>query len=227
MADEKIVKTDNQPERARSPLRTERMPSPAKKKRPGLGKRIAKYFRDLRGEFKKIIWPTFPRCCATRRVLAMCAIMGLVICVIDFGLGAWWISWCRWANPSAACWQGGVEDGRGSEMVCGAIPIPAMRTRSPRTWKNCGKPEAPRLIHEIASPPRPLPRSRTTKTRGGTQNFPRLRAGENGDDRRFLVCGAQHPRLHRLCGPQWEAHPSDGGRGRRPGRRKARDRGQL
>ena len=28
----------------------------AKKKGPGLGKRIAKYFRDVKGEFKKIIW---------------------------------------------------------------------------------------------------------------------------------------------------------------------------
>ena len=32
----------------------------AKKKGPGLGKRIAKYFRDVKGAFKKIIWPTLP-----------------------------------------------------------------------------------------------------------------------------------------------------------------------
>ena len=42
----------------------------------------------------------------------------------------------------------------------------------------------PRIgFRKSLSPPRPLPRSRTEKTRGGTQNFPRLRAGENGDDR--------------------------------------------
>ena len=61
----------------------------AKKKGPGLGKRIAKYFRDVKGEFKKIIWPTLPTVVRNTGVtLAMCAVLGLVICVIDFGLGA-------------------------------------------------------------------------------------------------------------------------------------------
>ena len=58
-------------------------------KGPGLGKRIAKYFRDVKGEFKKIIWPTLPTVVRNTGVtLAMCAVLGLVICVIDFGLGA-------------------------------------------------------------------------------------------------------------------------------------------
>lgn len=61
----------------------------AKKKGPGFGKRIVKYFRDVKGEFKKIIWPTLPTVVRNTGVtLAMCAILGLVICVIDFGLGA-------------------------------------------------------------------------------------------------------------------------------------------
>ncbi len=60
-----------------------------KKKGPGLGKRIAKYFRDLKGEFKKIIWPTFPTVVRNTGVtLVMCAIIGVVTCLIDFGLGA-------------------------------------------------------------------------------------------------------------------------------------------
>ena len=89
MADEKIVKTDNQPEeKVQTSAKDGKDAKPAKKKGRGLGKRIAKYFRDLRGEFKKIIWPTFPTVLRNTGVtLAMCAIMGLVICVIDFGLG--------------------------------------------------------------------------------------------------------------------------------------------
>ena len=89
MADEKIVKTDNQPEaKVQKSAKDGKDAKPAKKKGRGLGKRIAKYFRDLRGEFKKIIWPTFPTVLRNTGVtLAMCAIMGLVICVIDFGLG--------------------------------------------------------------------------------------------------------------------------------------------
>ena len=89
MADEKIVKTDNQPEeKVQKSAKDGKDAKPAKKKGRGLGKRIAKYFRDLRGEFKKIIWPTFPTVLRNTGVtLAMCAIMGLVICFIDFGLG--------------------------------------------------------------------------------------------------------------------------------------------
>ena len=44
----------------------------AKKKGPGLGKRIAKYFRDVKGEFKKIIWPTLPTRSEERRVGKEC-----------------------------------------------------------------------------------------------------------------------------------------------------------
>ena len=89
MADEKIVKTDNQPEeKVQKSAKDGKDAKPAKKKGRGLGKRIAKYFRDLRGEFKKIIWPTFPTVLRNTGVtLAMCAIMGLVICVMGLGLG--------------------------------------------------------------------------------------------------------------------------------------------
>ncbi len=47
-----------------------------------------KFFRDLKGEFRKITWPTVA---ATTRntgvTLAMCALMGAFICLIDLGLG--------------------------------------------------------------------------------------------------------------------------------------------
>lgn len=50
---------------------------------------IAKYFRDTKGEFKKITWPTFSAVVRNTGVtLAVCAVLGLVICLIDFGLGA-------------------------------------------------------------------------------------------------------------------------------------------
>lgn len=48
-----------------------------------------KFMRDLKGEFHKITWPTVA---ATTRntvaTLAMCAMMGVIICLIDLGLGA-------------------------------------------------------------------------------------------------------------------------------------------
>ena len=48
---------------------------------------MAKYFRDVKGEFKKIIWPTLPAVVRNTGVtLAVCIILGAVICLIDFGL---------------------------------------------------------------------------------------------------------------------------------------------
>ncbi len=48
-----------------------------------------KFLRDLKGEFKKITWPTFPAVVRNTGVtLVLCIILGLIICVIDFGLGA-------------------------------------------------------------------------------------------------------------------------------------------
>ena len=84
MADEKDLSKDTEEVTQESET-----VAPEKGAKTGLGKRIAKYFRDVKGEFKKIIWPTLPTVVRNTGVtLAMCAVLGLVICVIDFGLGA-------------------------------------------------------------------------------------------------------------------------------------------
>ena len=47
-----------------------------------------KFFRDLKGEFRKITWPTKKATARNTAVtLAMCVIMGVIICLIDLGLG--------------------------------------------------------------------------------------------------------------------------------------------
>lgn len=61
----------------------------AKKKGPGLGTRINKYFRDSKGEFKKIIWPTKEELTRdTLSTLAMCAVIGIFVGLFDLGLSA-------------------------------------------------------------------------------------------------------------------------------------------
>lgn len=61
----------------------------AKKKKKEKSGRVLKYLRDFKGEFKKIVWPTLPTVLRNTGVtLAMCAILGLIICLIDFGLSA-------------------------------------------------------------------------------------------------------------------------------------------
>ena len=56
----------------------------AKKKGPGLGKRIAKYFRDVKGEFKKIVWPTKKQVVNnTIVVIVTCVIAGIFVWGLD------------------------------------------------------------------------------------------------------------------------------------------------
>ena len=66
---------------ASSTVKTKKKGSPA-------GSKFKKYLRDLRGEFKKIIWPT-PKTVARNTVitLVMCAIVGAFVSAIDFVLG--------------------------------------------------------------------------------------------------------------------------------------------
>ena len=50
--------------------------------------KVSKYLRDTRGEFKKVVWPNFSTVLRnTGVVLAMCAVVALVICLADYGLG--------------------------------------------------------------------------------------------------------------------------------------------
>lgn len=50
--------------------------------------KVTKFFRDTKGEFKKIVWPTFPSVVKNTGVtLAMCALTAVIIIVVDLGLG--------------------------------------------------------------------------------------------------------------------------------------------
>ena len=54
---------------------------------PRAGKAIAKYFKDLRGEKKKIIWPNGKMVLKSTLVVIVCVlIVGVVIWLADFGL---------------------------------------------------------------------------------------------------------------------------------------------
>ena len=78
MADEKTVKkADDKPAKSE------------KAKKPSVFKRIGKYFRDTKSEFKKIVWPTFPSVVRNTLVtLVLCAILGVLIGLVDAGLSA-------------------------------------------------------------------------------------------------------------------------------------------
>ncbi|MBQ9965107.1 MAG: preprotein translocase subunit SecE [Clostridia bacterium] len=51
-------------------------------------KRLVRFFRDYKSEVKKIVWPSFKEVLRnTVIVLIMCAIIGVIIWLVDFGLG--------------------------------------------------------------------------------------------------------------------------------------------
>ena len=51
---------------------------------PIIPAKVKKYLRDTKGEFKKIVWPSFSTVVRnTGVVLAMCAVTALVIIVVD------------------------------------------------------------------------------------------------------------------------------------------------
>ncbi len=55
---------------------------------PVIPAKVSKFFRDTKGEFKKIVWPTFPSVVKNTGVtLAMCALTAVIIVVVDMGLG--------------------------------------------------------------------------------------------------------------------------------------------
>ena len=58
-------------------------------KRLPLIKRIMKFFKDYRGEIKKIVWPG-PRAVVKNTIIVfiMCALVGAFIWLIDWGLGS-------------------------------------------------------------------------------------------------------------------------------------------
>lgn len=84
------VAEDNKPAEKKAEAKVDKHADKnAKSKGPGLGTRFVKFFRDTRGEFKKIVWPTLKTVTRNTGVtLAMCAVLGVLICLFDFGLSS-------------------------------------------------------------------------------------------------------------------------------------------
>ena len=68
----------------------ENKPAKAKKdKKPGIGKRIGKYFRELKSELKKVAWPTKADTMKRTGTVIVCAILvGIIVWIFDGLAGA-------------------------------------------------------------------------------------------------------------------------------------------
>ncbi len=83
MADEKKTSVAPVAEEAKS--KKDKTAAKPKAKKGGLIQKI----REVKSEFKKIIWPTLPAVVRNTLVtLAMCVLVGIVVFVIDFALAA-------------------------------------------------------------------------------------------------------------------------------------------
>ena len=99
--DEKLEKTakSEKPEKAEKSSKKEKPAKKDKKDKVGFFTKIAKFFRDYRSEFKKLVWPT------RQQLLKNCAVVftSIIVCggalaLLDFGLskgvqGLWNLVW--------------------------------------------------------------------------------------------------------------------------------------
>lgn len=57
----------------------------AKEKKPGVFSKIKRYFKDLRGEFKKIVWPSKKQIINNTIVVIACmAVTAVIIWLLDW-----------------------------------------------------------------------------------------------------------------------------------------------
>ena len=55
-----------------------------KEKKPGVGKRIARFFRELRSELKKVSWPTRADSLKKTGIVIVCVIVvGIIVWIFD------------------------------------------------------------------------------------------------------------------------------------------------
>ena len=89
MADEnkKVTAKENTSETAKSEKKEKKDKKPSKFSPKSIGKSIARFFKDLRGETKKIVWPSRQMVIkSTGVVLAAILVIGAGIWIIDFAL---------------------------------------------------------------------------------------------------------------------------------------------
>ena len=55
-----------------------------KDKKPGVGKRIGRFFRELKAELKKVAWPSRAETLRNTGIVIVCVIVvGVIVCIFD------------------------------------------------------------------------------------------------------------------------------------------------
>ena len=88
---EKIEKTGSDSPASSKPAKAEKKSK--KDDKPGFFQRIARWFREMKSELKKVVWPT-PKQTANNTVI-------VIVCVIIVGIFIWIFDWLAGAIISA------------------------------------------------------------------------------------------------------------------------------
>lgn len=67
-----------------TPAKKEKQSKPAEKKKPGVGQRISRFFREMKGELKKVSWPSKNQTFKNTLVVIACVIVvGIFVWIFD------------------------------------------------------------------------------------------------------------------------------------------------
>ena len=89
MAEKEKMNQDGAEEKAKEtkPAKADKEKAKAKadkEKKPGVGKRIARFFRELRSELKKVSWPTRADTLKKTGIVIVCVIVvGIIVWIFD------------------------------------------------------------------------------------------------------------------------------------------------
>lgn len=90
MSEQEKMNQDVNAEGTKSPAAKEPKPAKAKKeksskdKKPGLGKRMGRFFRELKAELKKVAWPSRADTLKKTGIVIVCVIVvGIIVWIFD------------------------------------------------------------------------------------------------------------------------------------------------
>lgn len=90
MSEKEKMNQDVTAEETKTPVAKESKPAKAKKeksakdKKPGFGKRMGRFFRELRAELKKVAWPSKADTIKKTGIVIVCVIVvGIIVWIFD------------------------------------------------------------------------------------------------------------------------------------------------
>lgn len=79
-----MEQNDKLKEAPAAPAKKEKQSKPAEKKKPGIGHRISRFFREMKAELKKVAWPSRSQTFNNTLVVIACVIVvGIFVWIFD------------------------------------------------------------------------------------------------------------------------------------------------